>query len=114
MATGDGGDLAVELADRAASGATLGGYGGIGPRGGAVEGQDSVPEVFVQHRLDCLGEGAAAPARWQNRDATEQFGLAHRGKIHLGAVPRGEPRLDLRAGAGRMSSETMLVSRTIT
>ncbi len=67
--SGDGCDLAVNLAYGASKGAALGRYGGIGPCGCAIERQDSIAEILFQHAINCLGGSVTLADHWQDRYA---------------------------------------------
>ena len=82
----DGGDLAIELADRAPRRAPLGRNEGIGAGGRAVEGQDAPTEIIFQHALDRLGQRSAALARRKERDSVPKLCFTHGGEVDLRAI----------------------------
>ena len=98
----DGCNLTIELTDRAAGSAALGGDGCIGFGGCAVKWQDTAAEIFIQDAFYRFGERSAASPRRQDGDAVPQFCFTYRREIDLLAVLRGQPRLDL---AGRHQAQ---------
>jgi hypothetical protein len=63
----DGCNLTIELTDRAAGSAALGGDGCIGFGGCAVKWQDTAAEIFIQDAFYSFGERSAASPRSELR-----------------------------------------------
>ena len=98
LCTGDGSDLAIELADRSSRSPTLSSDAGVFLRGGTVEGKDAVAQILPQHSCNGLGQRLPSTAASQERHALAQFGLADGCQKNRCPVLTGEPRLDRRLG----------------
>ena len=102
------------MVDGASGSTSRGSYQGVGVGRRAVEGKDAAGKVLREHALHLVQQAGSPFARRQDLDAIPQLGFADCRENKRGTACAATQSTTAGFGSGRISSETTLVSRTIT
>jgi len=76
MGAGNRSNLAIELTDRTARCTAFGGNRCVTASSVAIEGQDAIPKILIQHSVNRSTKLCASPPGWKYGHPMAQFGFA--------------------------------------